>query len=86
MNASLLSSFHSFVYQITINILGRVGHTEAAVDLCRLSGLEEVAAISEIVMENGDMARRDDLIRMGLEWGIEMISIDQLRQFIIGNK
>lgn len=68
-----------------ILFLGRVGHTEAAVDLCRLCGLSEVAAISEVVMDNGDMARRDDLILLAKEWGIEMVTIDQLRKYRLEN-
>jgi len=41
--------------------LVRTGHTEGSVDLCRLSGLCEVAVICEVMKEDGHMARRDDL-------------------------
>jgi len=41
--------------------LARAGHTEAAVDLARLSGLEPVAVICEVMNEDGSMARVDDL-------------------------
>ena len=43
-------------------VLSRAGHTEAACDLARLSGLEEAGVICEIMNEDGSMARRDDLM------------------------
>ena len=42
-------------------VLVRTGHTEGSVDLCKLAGLRESAVICEIMKENGEMARRDDL-------------------------
>jgi len=42
-------------------VLERPGHTEAAVDLCRLAGLRPVAVIAEIMNEDGSMAKLDDL-------------------------
>ena len=41
--------------------LVRTGHTEGSIDICRLAGLAESAAICEIMKEDGTMARRDDL-------------------------
>lgn len=64
-------------------VLGRGGHTEAAVDLCRLSGLVQVGVISEIVLDDGQVARRDDLIEMAREWNIKMITIDDLKEYRI---
>ncbi|HPA24320.1 MAG TPA: 3,4-dihydroxy-2-butanone-4-phosphate synthase, partial [Candidatus Cloacimonas sp.] len=43
-------------------VLRRAGHTEAAVDLAKLAGLSPVGAICEIIREDGEMARLDDLI------------------------
>jgi 3,4-dihydroxy 2-butanone 4-phosphate synthase/GTP cyclohydrolase II len=43
-------------------VLRRAGHTEAAVDLCRLANLNEVGVIIEIMNENGSMARNQELI------------------------
>ena len=40
-------------------VLHRAGHTEAAVDLCRLAGLEPVGAIAELVNDDGSMTRLD---------------------------
>ena len=42
-------------------VLVRAGHTEASVDLARLAGLDESAVIVEIINDDGNMARRDDL-------------------------
>ena len=42
-------------------VLRRTGHTEAAVDLARLAGLEPAGVICEIMNENGEMARVGDL-------------------------
>src|SRR5690606_26675868 len=43
-------------------VLRRAGHTEAAVDLCRLAGLQPVGTIIEILDDDGTMARRDRLV------------------------
>ncbi|KAJ3310287.1 hypothetical protein HDV04_005132 [Boothiomyces sp. JEL0838] len=59
-------------------VLKRVGHTEASIDLCRLSGKAPVAAISEICLDNGKMARRDDLIIFCKRWNLKLITINDL--------
>lgn len=56
----------------------RPGHTEAAVELMRLAGLPEVAAIAEVVHEDGSMRRSPDLRAFADEHGLPMISIEQL--------
>ena len=56
----------------------RGGHTEAAVDLMRLAGLEPVGAIAEIVAEDGSMMRLPGLIELGERDGIPVITIEQL--------
>lgn len=61
-------------------VLVRDGHTEAAVDLCKLAGLRECAAISEIVRdEDGEMARTEELLKRGEEWGVKVITIEDLK-------
>ena len=47
----------------TGGVLKRAGHTEAAVDLVKLAGRAPVGAICEIIREDGEMARLDDLIK-----------------------
>ena len=56
-------------------VLRRSGHTEAAVDLCRLAGLYPAGALMEIMNEDGSMARLPELRRMAAEWGMKIISI-----------
>jgi 3,4-dihydroxy 2-butanone 4-phosphate synthase/GTP cyclohydrolase II len=56
----------------------RSGHTEAAVDLMRLAGLEPVGAIAEIVAEDGSMMRLPGLIELGARDDIPVITIEQL--------
>ncbi len=59
-------------------VLVRAGHTEAAVDLARLSGHGEAGVICEIIKDDGEMARRDDLLVFAEKHGLKMISIQDL--------
>ncbi|RMH76410.1 MAG: bifunctional 3,4-dihydroxy-2-butanone-4-phosphate synthase/GTP cyclohydrolase II [Actinomyces sp.] len=59
-------------------VLKRAGHTEAAVDLCRLAGRTEVGVLSEIVNDDGTMKRLEDLRAFADEHGLVMISIADL--------
>jgi len=59
-------------------VLERAGHTEAAVDLCRLSGLRPAAALIEIMNEDGTMARMPQLEQVAKEYGLKIISIKDL--------
>ena len=59
-------------------VLRRSGHTEAAVDLCKLAGLYPVGALMEIMNENGTMARMPQLIEKAKAWGLKIITIKDL--------
>jgi 3,4-dihydroxy 2-butanone 4-phosphate synthase/GTP cyclohydrolase II len=59
-------------------VLRRAGHTEAAVDLARLSGLKPAAALSEILNEDGTMARMPQLKEVAREHNLKIISIRDL--------
>ncbi len=59
-------------------VLRRSGHTEAAIDLCRLAGLYPAGALMEIMNEDGSMARMPELQKMAKEWGMKVISIGDL--------
>ena len=59
-------------------VLRRSGHTEAAVDLARLAGLQPAAALMEIMSDDGSMARLPELRRRADEWGMRLISIRDL--------
>lgn len=62
-------------------VLRRAGHTEAAVDLARLSGAEPVGVICEILNEDGTMARLPQLEKLADEHGLKVISIADLIAF-----
>lgn len=62
-------------------VLKRAGHTEAAVDLATLAGLQPVGAICEIIKENGDMARLDDLQIFAEKHSLIIITIEDLIRF-----
>ena len=59
-------------------VLKRAGHTEAAVDLARLAGLQPAAALIEILNEDGTMARMPQLKQVAQELGLKIISIRDL--------
>lgn len=59
-------------------VLERRGHTEAAVDLARLAGLEAVGLIGEIVDDAGACLRTPDVLALGAEEGLCVITIEQL--------
>ena len=59
-------------------VLRRSGHTEAAVDLCKLSGLYPAGALMEIMNEDGTMARMPQLVERAKEWGLKIITIKDL--------
>ena len=59
-------------------VLRRSGHTEAAVDLCKMAGLYPAAALMEIMNEDGTMARLPQLKEMAKEWNLKIISIKDM--------
>jgi 3,4-dihydroxy 2-butanone 4-phosphate synthase len=71
----------------------RKGHTEAAVELCRLAGKGEVGVICELVidgeevegraeMKGGGMMRRDECLAFGKRWGIKVCTIEDLVEWV----
>ena len=74
-------------------ILERKGHTEAAVEFCRLAGKQPVGVICEIVDDGEEipgiaarsestMMRRDGCLRFGQEWGLRVCTIEDLVQYV----
>ncbi|MBO4543781.1 MAG: bifunctional 3,4-dihydroxy-2-butanone-4-phosphate synthase/GTP cyclohydrolase II [Bacteroidales bacterium] len=59
-------------------VLVRAGHTEAAVDLARLAGLQPAGALIEIINPDGTMARLPQLIEVAKKFNIKIISIQDL--------
>lgn len=66
------------LYAQNKGVLRRAGHTEAAIDLARLAGLQPAAALIEIMNEDGTMARMPQLIEVAREHGLKIISIRDL--------
>lgn len=59
-------------------VLRRAGHTEAAIDLARLAGLQPVSALIEILNEDGTMARMPQLEEVAQRFGLRIIAIKDL--------
>lgn len=66
------------LYAQDAGVLRRTGHTEAAIDLARLAGLQPAASLIEILNEDGTMARLPQLRAKADEWGLKLISIADL--------
>ena len=62
-------------------VLRRAGHTEAAVDLCKISQHDEVAVICEIINDDGTMARLEDLIKFSNVHNLPIGTIKDLIQY-----
>ncbi|KAL5118873.1 3,4-dihydroxy 2-butanone 4-phosphate synthase [Pleosporales sp. CAS-2024a] len=79
-------------------VRARRGHTEAAVDLCRLAGKQPVGVICELITDGdvvvqgkpefhgGGMMRRDECLAFGKEWGIKVCTIEHLVAYIEQNE
>ena len=63
-------------------VLERAGHTEAGCDLTRLAGLEPAAVIVEIINQDGEMARRNDLMKFSDTHNLKVGTIDALIKYI----
>ncbi len=59
-------------------VLDRAGHTEAAVDLCRLAELQPVGAICEVLCDDGAPARLPDLEMFARKHALAIVSVDEL--------
>ena len=62
-------------------VLRRSGHTEAAVDLCKLAGLYPAGALMEIMNEDGTMVRMPELRILAQKWGLKIITIKDLIEY-----
>jgi len=62
-------------------VIRRAGHTEAAVDLARLAGLQPAGVLVEIMNEDGTMARLPDLEKVAERFNLKLISIKDLIQY-----
>ncbi|MBK8608699.1 MAG: bifunctional 3,4-dihydroxy-2-butanone-4-phosphate synthase/GTP cyclohydrolase II [Chitinophagaceae bacterium] len=62
----------------TGGVLRRIGHTEAAVDLARMAGLQPAGVLVEIMNEDGSMARLPQLTEIAKKFGLKLISVKDL--------
>ncbi|NPA30016.1 MAG: bifunctional 3,4-dihydroxy-2-butanone 4-phosphate synthase/GTP cyclohydrolase II [Epsilonproteobacteria bacterium] len=67
-------------------VLVRTGHTEGSVDLCRLAGVAPSAVICEIMREDGQMARRDDLEVFAKKHDLSIVYISDLVEYRLRNE
>lgn len=67
-------------------VLVRAGHTEGSVDISRLAGFRPTSVICEIMKENGDMARLEDLMAFSEKHGIKIATIADLIRYRIGKE
>lgn len=67
-------------------VLRRAGHTEAAVDLAKLSGAAPAGVICEVIKEDGTMARLPDLSIIAAQHGLKLISIKSLISYRIASE
>ena len=74
------------LYARTRGVLERAGHTEAAVDMARLAGLNPAAALMEVMSEDGSMARLPELRRRADQWGMKLISIRDLISYRLASE
>ena len=67
-------------------VLRRSGHTEAAIDLCRMAGLYPAGALMEIMNEDGTMARLPELLAFGEKFGLKTITIKDMIAYRLKNE
>ncbi|MGH8127909.1 MAG: 3,4-dihydroxy-2-butanone-4-phosphate synthase [Gammaproteobacteria bacterium] len=65
-----------------LGVLGRPGHTEAAIDLTRLANLTPGGVICEIAKDDGTMARLDDLLVLAEQYSLPIIAIKDLIEYV----
>ena len=59
-------------------VLRRSGHTEAAIDLCKMAGLFPAGALMEIMNDDGTMARMPQLMEFAKKWDMKLITIKDM--------
>ncbi len=62
-------------------VLKRAGHTETAVDLCKLAGVRPVGVLAEVCNPDGSMMRRDDLFKFAKEHNLVFITVADLVKY-----
>jgi 3,4-dihydroxy 2-butanone 4-phosphate synthase/GTP cyclohydrolase II len=67
-------------------VLRRAGHTEAAVDLCKLTKLKPAGVLCEILNENGEMARVPDLVKIARKFKVKITTVQDIIRYRLQNE
>ena len=67
-------------------VLRRAGHTEAAVDLCKLANLNPAGVLCEILKADGEMARVPELIEIAEKFNLKIVTVQELIKYRIKNE
>jgi 3,4-dihydroxy 2-butanone 4-phosphate synthase/GTP cyclohydrolase II len=67
-------------------VLRRAGHTEAAVDLCKLTKIKPAGVLCEILNENGEMARVPDLLKIAKKFKIKITTVQDIIRYRLQNE
>lgn len=67
-------------------VLRRAGHTEAAVDICRLANLKPAGVLCEVLKEDGDLARQPDLFEIARKFKLKILTVQNLITHRIKNE
>ena len=67
-------------------VLRRAGHTEAAVDLCKLAKLKPAGVLCEIIHDNGEMARVPDLLKIAKKFELKILTVKDVIEFRLKNE
>lgn len=62
-------------------VLGRAGHTEAAIDLARLAGLKPAGVLCELTNDDGTMARAPEVVAFAKKYKMIVLSIEDLIEY-----
>ena len=77
---------HIFPLQARESILERQGHTEAAVELCKLAKIKPIAVLAELMNPDGSMMRGEQLQMFAQKYTLPIISIEELVAYVQGKK
>ncbi|MDO9182790.1 MAG: 3,4-dihydroxy-2-butanone-4-phosphate synthase [Bacteriovorax sp.] len=67
-------------------VLGRAGHTEAAIDLMKLAGLNQVAVLCETLNSDGNALVGEELLNFAKTFKIKIISISEISNYLLANR
>lgn len=62
-------------------VLERAGHTEATIDLLKITGLKSVGVICEVMREDGEMARLPELLKLAKKFNLKILTIESLIKY-----